>query len=169
MDRNSPGQIFCRAESILVRYHMNCAGNHLQRSLREAHIRIATEDYIRSIHLNLLYSVGLFIGLIAIVTLTGLGIPLFQVVPEPVFWLLAFAILIPGLYIFQIYYPVIVSRGRKTRIELDLPYAISYMQALSTTMPPFEVMRKIHERTGHVRGSLKGIQCNRPGCRSVRG
>ena len=45
----------------------------------------------------------------------------------------------------QIYYPAIVAQGRKSKIELDLPYAISYMQALSTTLPPFEIIRKVYE------------------------
>ena len=40
---------------------------------------------------------------------------------------------------------MLLAQGRKTKIDLDLPYAVSYMQALSTTMSPFEVIKRIYE------------------------
>jgi flagellar protein FlaJ len=60
-------------------------------------------------------------------------------------WVLLFVLIVPGQYAMQMYYPQIIAHGRKSRIDLDLPYAISYMQALSTTMDPYAIIRKVYE------------------------
>jgi len=59
--------------------------------------------------------------------------------------LIAFVLLVPGVILGIFTYPQTVAMGRKSSIDLDLPYAITYMQALSTTMTLYNVIRKIYE------------------------
>ena len=47
-----------------------------------------------------------------------------------------------GLY-FQ---PMMLAKGRKSRIDLDLPYAITYMQALSSTLTLYNIFRSVYEQ-----------------------
>jgi archaeal flagellar protein FlaJ len=145
MDLEAAKDILKPMESAFIRFHMNFAGRSLRKCVREAHLGTSPERYLRTIHANLLWSLVLFAVLAALTGFTPIGDLVFNVIPPAAFWLISFILLVPGLYLFQFFYPSIVAQGRKTRIELDLPYAISYMQALSTTMPPFEVIRKIYE------------------------
>ena len=120
-------------------------GTHLGRDLQSAHLPVTAEQYLHTTRINLAASAALFLGFFALVSLTGYTFGLFTFIPSALFWTLLFIAMVPGIYLFQIYYPVIIARGRKTRIDLELPYAVSYMQALSITMSPFEVIRRIYE------------------------
>ncbi|MFA4861869.1 type II secretion system F family protein [Methanoregula sp.] len=129
-------------------------GTHLRGALRSAHMPVSAEDYLRTVRLNVAATTGFFIALFLVFAFTGYELDLFGITTSMmVFWILAFGVVVPGVYIFHMYYPVILARGRKSRIDLDLPYAISYMQALSTTMPPFEIMRRIY-REGDMFGEV---------------
>ncbi len=57
-------------------------------------------------------------------------------------------VVIPTLLVFGAVYvqPVLTAKGRKTRIDIDLPYAITYMQALSTTLTLYNVFRSVYEQ-----------------------
>ncbi|WAC06133.1 MAG: type II secretion system F family protein [Methanoregula sp.] len=135
-----------RADAVLSRYELVMYGSHLRQTLRGAHIPFTAERYLQNVHINVLGSVLLFVGSFLFLTFSGYEIQILSVsTSDMLFWVIVFAGMIPGLYLFQIYYPAIIARGRKTRIELDLPYAISYMEALSTTMPPYEMIQKIYE------------------------
>jgi len=121
-------------------------GCHLRQNLRAAHIPVTAENYLRDVHLNFIGSVLLFGALWAIFYFSGYELQILSVTTSDlILWVLLFAGIIPGIYLFQIYYPAIIAQGRKSRIELDLPYAISYMEALSTAMPPYEMIKKIYE------------------------
>lgn len=121
-------------------------GSHLRQTLRAAHIPVTAERYLRNVHLNFIGSVLLFSALLAIFSFSGYELQILSVTTSDLLlWILLFGGLIPGIYLFQIYYPAIIAQGRKSRIELDLPYAISYMEALSTAMPPYEMIKKIYE------------------------
>lgn len=52
------------------------------------------------------------------------------------------ALVFLGLY----FNPILLAKGRKTRIELDLPYAITYMQALASTLTLYNVIRSVYEQ-----------------------
>ena len=134
-----------QAESRLEGIEIVLLGTHLRQDLRSAHIPLTAEQYLHTIRINLVASSSFFFGLLAFVTFTGIDFGIFNVIPAPLFWSFLFVCSVPGLYLFQVYYPVILAHGRKSRIDLDLPYAVSYMQALSTTMSPFEVLKKIYE------------------------
>jgi len=124
---------------------MNALVTRVGRDLQSARIPLTAEEYLATVRLNLAASAALFLGLLVFFTLTGWDRTLFPFIPPVLFWLLLFGLMVPGLCLFQIWYPRIIARGRRSRIDLDLPYAVSYMQALSTTMSPFEVIRRIYE------------------------
>jgi flagellar protein FlaJ len=131
-----------RLAGMELRLHMD----FLHSALRSAHVATVPETYLHTIRrdlvltllgLSALYLFFLFTGFdLEILTLSTSGL---------LVWLLLFLPLIPGQYALRVYYPAILAHGRKTRIDLDLPYAISYMQALSTTMLPFEMIRRVYE------------------------
>lgn len=137
--------ILKRTTSRLEQLEMIPYGSHIGRDLQASHLPVTTEQYLRTTKLYLVLSGAVFLGFFAFVSITGYNFGIFTVIPPAFFWVFLFFVMIPGLYLFQIYYPLIIARGRKTRIDLDLPYAVSYMQALSTTMSPFEVIQKIYE------------------------
>jgi flagellar protein FlaJ len=129
----------------LENIEMVILGTHLGRDLQSAHLPVTAEQYLRTTRINLAASAAIFLCFFALVSLTGNDFGLFLFIPPALFWILLFIGMVPGMYLSQVYYPVIIARGRKTRIDLELSYAVSYMQALSTTMSPFEVIRRIYE------------------------
>jgi len=120
-------------------------GTQLGRDLFAAHLPVTPEKYLREVFLNTAASSAIFCGLYLFIAVTGYDFGLFSLIPPLLFWILLFLLCVPGLLLVQLLYPALVARGRKTKIELDLPYAISYMQALSTTMSPFAIIRHIYE------------------------
>ena len=126
-------------------FELTLLGTNLKNDLRSAHLPFTAEQYLRSTRINSAVSIVFFFGLFAFVQITGYNFGLFPLIPPLLFWIFLFALCVPGMYFFQIYYPVMITRGRKSKIDLDLPYAVSYMQALSTTMSPFEVVKRIYE------------------------
>ncbi|MDD1691027.1 MAG: type II secretion system F family protein [Methanoregula sp.] len=133
------------AGAFIGQIEMALLGTHLSRDLCAAHMPVTADRYLRTARINVLVSLALVAGLFAFVSLTGISFGLFTLVPPALFWALLFCGMVPGLWLYLVLYPGIVARGRKSRIELELPYAVSYMQALSTTMSPFEVIRRIYE------------------------
>jgi archaeal flagellar protein FlaJ len=136
---------FKRTGALFENFELVVLGTNLQHDLRSAHLPFTAEQYLRTTRVNSASSIAFFFGFFAFVNITGFDFGLFTLIPPLLFWIFLFAITVPGVYIFQIYYPVLLARGRKTKIELDLPYAVSYMQALSTTMSPFEVVKRVYE------------------------
>ncbi|MDD5144351.1 type II secretion system F family protein [Methanoregula sp.] len=134
-----------RGMSFLARAEMAVLGQYLGRDLMAAHMPVTADRYLRTTRINVAASLAIFTGFYAFVTLTGMTFGLFALIPAALFWALLFLGMVPGLWLYLVLYPGIVARGRKSRIDLDLPFAISYMQALSTTMSPFEVIRRIYE------------------------
>jgi flagellar protein FlaJ len=121
-------------------------GSHLRQTLRAAHIPVTAERYLQKIHVNFIGSVLFAVALLIIFNFSGYELQILSVTTSDlIFWILLFAGIIPGMYLLQLYYPAVIAQGRKSRIELDLPYTISYMEALSTTMPPYEMIKKIYE------------------------
>ena len=129
------------SEKELVLY-----GSHLRQALRAAHIPVTAECYLRKIHVTFIGSVLAATAILIFFSFSGYELQILSVTTSDlIFWVLLFPGIIPGTYLLQIYYPAVIAQGRKSRIELDLPYTISYMEALSTTMPPYEMIKKIYE------------------------
>ena len=124
---------------------MTVFGMHLGRDLLAAHVPETPEQYLRTARINLAATGAFCLAFYLFVTFSDIDFGLFTLIPPVLFWCLLFLGMVPGLYLCQIFYPALVARGRKSRIDLELPYAVSYMQALSTTMSPFAVIRRIYE------------------------
>ncbi len=135
-----------KAEKKLTTFELATLGTTLRKDLRSAHLPITAEEYLRTIHLNLLGTLVMFVALYGIFLISGFELNIFGFsTADQLLWLLLFILIVPGMYAMQIYYPQMIAHGRKSRIDIDLPYAISYMQALSTTMAPFDIIRKVYE------------------------
>ena len=115
----------------------------LRSSIRAAHLPYTLYSYFMLMLLCSIASTLTFIGISTGMILTG-----YQLIPNvsnTLTELILFLLLVPTVILGIYTYPALVASGRKTTINLDLPYAITYMQALSTTMTLFEVIRKIYE------------------------
>ena len=121
-------------------------GNNLRSMLRSAHMPITAEEYPQDSPCQPRRTLVMFFTLWAFFLLSGFKLNIFGLETSgPLLWILLFVLIVPGQYVMQMYYPQIIAQGRKSRIDLDMPYAISYMQALSTTMPPYEIIRQVYE------------------------
>lgn len=141
-----PPSFLVRAGRKITGLEVTAHGSSLRPVLRSAHIPLTVEDFLRNVYVNIGWALLLFVALYGFFFISGfeLDISGFRTT-DPLLWILVFILLVPGQYAIHLYYPQILARGRKNRIDLDLPYAISYMQALSTTMPPYEIIRKVYE------------------------
>jgi flagellar protein FlaJ len=141
-------RIVYEAEHRVTAFEMNLHGSRLRDAIRSAHLPMTAEQYLRASRLNVLMTFGMLSVMGIFFVATGFSLDLFGFsTADPLLWLALIGILVPGMYAFQITYPDIVAKGRKSKIDLDLPYAISYMQALSTAMPPYEMIRKVYEES----------------------
>jgi len=141
-----PPPAVIKAEKTVTGWELVALSSSLRKDLRAAHMPVTAEEYLHTIHLNVLGSLGMFLVIGIIFFVTGFELNIFGIsTSNALVWLLLFILLGPGMYGMMIYYPQILARGRKSRIDIDLPYAISYMQALSTTMPPYDIIRKVYE------------------------
>lgn len=141
-----PPPAVIKAEKTVTGWELVALSSSLRKDLRAAHMPVTAEEYLHTIHLNVLGSLGMFLVIVIIFFVTGFELNIFGIsTSNALVWLLLFILLGPGMYGMMIYYPQILARGRKSRIDIDLPYAISYMQALSTTMPPYDIIRKVYE------------------------
>jgi len=114
-------------------------------SLLSAHIPIHVTRYLQY---------GLIVTLLAafLYVLSALFLSLFEVevnilpfLPYGVTVLVGFVAIV-GLLLLGIYcYPRLLAEGRRTRIETDLPHAVTYMQALSSTLTLYEIFRGVYE------------------------
>ncbi|HXX55573.1 MAG TPA: type II secretion system F family protein, partial [Methanoregula sp.] len=134
------------AEKRLTDFEIMIHGTNLRSVLRSAHMPVTAEEYLRMVRVNLGWTLLMFLTLWFFFLLSGFELDIFGLQTSgTLLWILLFLLIVPGQYAMQMYYPEIVAQGRKSRIDLDMPYAISYMQALSTTMPPYEIIRKVYE------------------------
>jgi len=119
--------------------------NKLENALRSAHIIVPVDQYMMLAILITVFS-GIMIALIGIlITVMGITIPVISFLPVWVVITLS-CILIPiGVFICFYYYPMLQAQGRKNKIEQDLPYAITYMQALSSTVNLYAIFRSVYE------------------------
>lgn len=118
--------------------------NSLSKSLQAARIGIPAKRYIllcglmavgASILWTIIWILGITTGLVNIIT--GISKTLIFIL---------FSIIFPaGGFTFAYVYPSLTASGRKSKINLDLPYAITYMQALSTTIPLLDIFRSVYE------------------------
>jgi len=117
----------------------------LERSLKAAHFPITAEVYFQYVLIiTLLVGMGYFLFEFLLLSF-GIEITIIPFLPHWAGMILLFCILVPGTFLGSVYYPKLIARGRKTRIEVDLPYAITYMEALSTTVTLYSLFRNVFE------------------------
>ena len=115
----------------------------IEHDLRSAHIAIAPDQYMMLTILMTLLS-GLLVLLVGVCLTVfninlPIGIPLWVIIAAAVF-------LVPvGTFLCFYYYPSLEASGRKNKIEQDLPYAITYMQALSSTVTLYTIFRNVYD------------------------
>lgn len=119
----------------------------LRKSLRAAHIPKSPADYRREILLSTAGAAAAFLALAGIMSWSGLEIELFGFLPHLPSLVLLMVAVVPGTFLTMYYQPQILARGRKVRIDIDLPYAITFMQALSTTTTLYDVIRRVYEES----------------------
>ncbi|MDD1728483.1 MAG: type II secretion system F family protein [Methanospirillum sp.] len=124
-------------------------GTTLRKSIRASHLPYSQYSYFMMMLKYCILSTGVFIAIAAFLLFTN-----FQLMPDKpdnilnnniLLIIILFIFLVPGVFIGIFTYPGTVAAGRKSSIDLDLPYAITYMQALSMTMTLYNVLRKIYE------------------------
>ncbi len=117
----------------------------LDKSLKGAHMPITATVFFRyGIVLTLLSAFGYLLGEFLLMAF-GVEFNIIPFLPSIVTQVILFCIVVPGVFFCTLYYPELVARGRKTRIEIDLPYAITYMEALSTTVTLYSLFRNVYE------------------------
>lgn len=115
------------------------------RSLLSAHIPIPTTRYLQyGMIVTLLCSFLYLIGFL-LLSIMQIEINPIPFLPYGITVLLGF-ILFTSLLISGIYaYPILQAHGRRTGIEMDLPHAVTYMQALSSTLTLYDIFRNVYE------------------------
>ena len=116
------------------------------RTLRGSRTDKSYDEYIRYL---LHQTVMIAAAMVILVVVTHLISIRFTVLKPYPFWFQDVIIVaIPTILVFAAVYvqPVLAAKGRKSRIDIDLPYAITYMQALSTTLTLYNVFRSVYEQ-----------------------
>lgn len=116
-----------------------------RRSLKGSHIPIGAGEYLLILILGTVLAAMVYILLVILLVILEIEINPISFLPYEISVLLLFLILVGGFFLFAYMYPQTVAAGRKTRIELDLPYAVTYMQALSTTMTLFSIFKSVSD------------------------
>lgn len=117
----------------------------MQKTLRAAHITVPVQQYMMLSVLLTMLSALLILTVGVLLFVFDITVPSLSFLPG---WLLLLfaCILIPsGVFLALYYYPRLEAQGRKTRIEMDLPYAITYMQALSSTITLYDIFRSVYD------------------------
>ena len=116
------------------------------RTLRGSRTDKTYDEYIRYL---LQQTVMVAAGMAVVVVVAHLLFIRFTVLKPYPFWVQDVLIVgIPTVLVFAAVYvqPVLAAKGRKARIDTDLPYAITYMQALSTTLTLYNIFRSVYEQ-----------------------
>ena len=117
----------------------------LTKDLRSAHITTPAKKYlidtiIQTAACALIFAAGIFL-----LTYLDIHIPLISDIPIPALAVFFVGICPIGIFLFTYYYPKLTAAGRKTKIDLDLPYAVTYMQALSATVSLYDIFKGVFE------------------------
>ncbi|WFN37346.1 type II secretion system F family protein [Methanomicrobium antiquum] len=116
-----------------------------QKSLKAAHIPVPAAEYLLLLILGTVLAGMNYILIVNFLILLEIEINPISFLPLQTTAVLLFFVLVLGIFLFAYMYPQTIATGRKTKIELELPYAITYMQALSTTMTLFSIFKSVAE------------------------
>lgn len=121
------------------------ANKEMSSILRGAHITIPVQQYMMLSILLTVLSVLLILMVGVVLFVFDISITIVPFLPGWLTIVLACILIPSGVFLSLYYYPQLEAQGRKTRIEMDLPYAITYMQALSSTINLYDIFRSVYE------------------------
>ncbi|MBN1432301.1 MAG: type II secretion system F family protein [Methanomicrobiaceae archaeon] len=132
-------------DSIIRSFIKSLDSVEFRKSLRGSHLPVTGSQYIA---LTLMATIIAFLsGLISVILLYILEIEfnIFPFLSQEISMAIVIIIIVCLVFSFAYYYPVLLAQGRKTRINLELPYAITYMQAMSSTMTLYGIFKSIYQ------------------------
>lgn len=113
--------------------------------LRSAHITVPVDQYMMLTILLTVLSVLLMMMVGVLLYVFDISLDLIPFLPQWLTMLLVIVLIPAGVFVCLYYYPQLAAQGRKTKIEMDLPYAITYMQALSSTITLYDIFRSVYD------------------------
>lgn len=117
----------------------------LRKSLQGAHIPVNHEIYIHFCIVTTLLCVFVYMLLQLLLMVYGIQVNILPFLPDSISQILIFILVLTGTFFAIIYYPNLVAEGRRIRIDTDLPYAITYMGALSTNVTLYTLFKNVFE------------------------
>lgn len=116
----------------------------LKRSIKAAHLKTTSRNYLYFILLCTFLSTTVLVMVLSTLYLLDIQVSIIPVLSSDIALPLISVIIIAVLFLMMYIYPGLVAQGRKTAIEIDLPYAITYMQAMSQTVTLYNNFRNIY-------------------------
>ncbi|MDR0981212.1 MAG: type II secretion system F family protein [Methanocalculaceae archaeon] len=113
--------------------------------LRSAHITVPVDQYMMLTILLTVLSALLMMMVGVLLYVFDISFDLISFLPQWLKMLLAVILIPAGVFVCLYYYPQLEAQGRKTKIDMDLPYAITYMQALSSTITLYDIFRSVYD------------------------
>jgi len=118
----------------------------LGRDMRMAHMTQEPKKYvIQSLLQTLGFAVAFTLLILLFRHVLPISIPIISTVPEWSLYVLFSGIIPIAAFFLTIFTPKFRVFSRKNKINLNLPYAVTYMQALSTTLTLYELFRSVYE------------------------
>lgn len=117
----------------------------LTKDLRAAHITTPAGKYLAEIGIQTAGVALVFALLLFLIQFLSIDLPYISEVPLPALAVFLVGVIPAGTFLFSYFYPKIVAAGRKSKIDLDLPYAVTYMQALSATVTLYDIFKGVFE------------------------
>ncbi len=114
-------------------------------ALLSAHMPIPANRYLQYGLIITLLAAFFYLLATLLLSLFGIEVNILPFLPYGVTILIGFVALIGLLPLAIYFYPRLLAEGRRTRIEVDLPHAVTYMQALSSTFTLYEIFRGVYE------------------------
>ena len=119
--------------------------DEVAHSLLSAHMPIPATRYLQYGLLVTLLAAFLYILSALLLSIFGVEFNILPFLPYGVTVLIGFFPVVGLLLLGIFFYPRLLAEGRRTRIEVDLPHAVTYMQALSSTLTLYEIIRGVYE------------------------
>ncbi|MDV0443144.1 type II secretion system F family protein [Methanorbis rubei] len=114
-------------------------------TLRSAHITVPVDQYMMLTVLLTVLSALLMMMVGVLFFVFDISFNPIPFLPQWLVMLFAVVLAPAGVFAALYYYPQLEAQGRKTKIDMDLPYAITYMQALSSTITLYDIFRSVYD------------------------
>ena len=132
-------------DSIIRSFIESLDSVEFRKSLRGSHLPVTGSQYIAlTLMATIMACLG---GIISVILIYILEIEfnIFPFFSQEISMAIVIIIIVCLVFSFAYYYPALLAQGRKTRINLELPYAITYMQAMSSTMTLYGIFKSIYQ------------------------